>query len=565
MVNSIFLDVGLILVLAVFISGVMRLLKQPLIIGYILTGILISPYALNLTSSTDMIATFAHAGVVFLLFILGLQLNPSVIKEVGKVSLITGIGQVVVTSVVGFFIGRWLGFSSVTSAYVAVALTFSSTIIILKLLSDKGDLEALYGKIAIGFLIVQDLIAVLILMSLSAGAPTIALPLALLFAVLKGVLLLLVVFGLAHILFSRSLATIAESQEFLFLFSVGWCFLLASLFYYLGFSLEAGALVAGMALSFSPFHREISSRMKPLRDFFVVLFFVYLGSQMVFANLMAYAVPLIVFSLYILIGNPLIFMILMGVLGYTKRTSFLAGLTVAQISEFSLILIAVGVQLGHLTQDILSLVTFVGLITIAGSTYLIMYGDRMYPALSKYLTVFERKRARVAQRLRHVSSQKYDLLLFGCHRIGHHFVDLFAQKKKKFLVVDYNPQTIQRLTEERIPCVYGDAGDPEFLENLPLGTTKMVVSTVPDRETNCLLIRKVKNKNKRALVLVVASTVEDALMLYKEGATYVIMPYFLGGKHAAAMIERHGFQLRKFVQERIIHLRHLQKSRKKNV
>lgn len=380
---EIFVELSIIIGIAVLIAGIMRLLKQPLIIGYILTGIIVSPYFLNIVSSTETIVVFSQIGVALLLFIVGISLSPRVIKEVGKVSLVTGIGQIIFTSLIGFFISRLLGFSILVSLYIAIALTFSSTIIIMKLLSDKKDLDKLYGKISIGFLLVQDIFAIILLMIISSFSSRLK---------LSGISLQSFIIGaifiggfiLISIYILPKLSTFfAKSQEFLFLFSIGWGMGLAALFHYIGFSMEIGALVAGITLSMSPYHYEISSKLRPLRDFFVILFFILLGSQMVFGNISQFIIPAVIFSLFILIGNPLIVMILMGMLGYKKKTGFQAGFTVAQISEFSLILIALGVTVGHLTNEILSLITIVGLITIAGSTYLILYSNKIYPHLAK--------------------------------------------------------------------------------------------------------------------------------------------------------------------------------------
>ncbi len=558
MAISIFVELSIIIIIAVVIAGIMRLLKQPLIIGYILTGIIVSPYFLNIVKSTDAIATFAQIGVALLLFMVGLNLNPKIIKDVGKVSLITGVGQVIFTSVIGFSIGKLLGFSTMVSIYVAIALTFSSTIIIMKLLSDKGDMETLYGRIAIGFLIVQDLIVIIILMVIASIPAGINFTTLALETVFKGIGILLLLFLISVYIFPKVTKAIAKSQEFLLLFSIGWCFAIASLFYYLNFSIEAGALLAGITLSLSPYHYEISSKMKPLRDFFIILFFILLGSQMVFTNISQYIIPIAIFSVFILIGNPLIVMVLMGLLGYTKRNSFLAGLTVAQISEFSLILIALGVKVGHLTNEILSLVTIIGLITIAGSTYLIIYANKIYPYLSKYLGIFERKGEKVDEHKYH-KEEIYDIILFGYNRVAYDILESFKKIKKKFLVIDYNPETIIKLAKEGFDCKYGDADDSELLNKLNFSKIKMVVSTIHNLDTDLLLIDKIRESNKKAIITVVSHQIDEAMKLYNAGATYVLMPHFLGGHHVSTMIEEHGLNLNKFLKEKVAHIEHLRK------
>ncbi len=571
------MELSIIIGITVLIAGIMKLLKQPLIIGYILTGIIVGPRLLNIISSTETISILSHIGVALLLFIVGLSLSPRVIKEVGKVSSITGVGQVIFTSLIGFFISRLLGFSTVVSVYVAIALTFSSTIIIMKILSDKGDIRTLYGKISIGFLIVQDLIAIIILMVISSIPAGFDFTNLVFGTILKGfgLLVLLFLVGIYILpkvtkIIAKSLflvgiyilpkvtKIIAKSQEFLLLFSIGWCLALASLFHYLNFAMETGALIAGITLSLSPYRYEISSKMRPLRDFFVVLFFILLGSQMGFADVSLYIIPIIILSAFILIGNPLIVMTLMGLLGYTKRNSFLAGLTVAQISEFSLILIALGVKIGHLSNEILSFVTAIGLITIAGSSYMIIYANRIYPHISKYLKIFERKGSKVDEHKYHKEGI-YDIILFGYNRIGYDLLESFKKIKKKFLVVDYNPETIMDLAKEGTDCRYGDASDSELLNELNFSKAKMIYSTIPDFDTNLLLINKIKECNKKAIIIVVSHQIDEAIELYDKGATYVLMPHFLGGRYASTLIEKHGLDFDKFLNEKITHIEHLRK------
>jgi len=555
---EIFIELSIIIGITVIIAGIMKLLKQPLIIGYILAGIIVSPYFLNIVRSTETIVVFSQIGVVLLLFIVGLSLSPRVIREVGKVSLVTGVGQIVFTSLIGFFISRLLGFSVTVSLYIAIALTFSSTIIIMKLLSDKKDLEKLYGKISIGFLLVQDIFVIILLMIVSSFSGGVEISDLTLGFVLGGILLIGALILISIYVLPNLSKFFAKSQEFLFLFSIGWGLGLAALFFYLGFSMEIGALIAGVALSMSPYSYEISSKMRPLRDFFIILFFILLGSQIAFGDISQFIFPAIIFSLFILIGNPLIVMTLMGIMGYKKKTGFQAGLTVAQISEFSLILIALGVGVGHLTNEILSLVTIVGLITISGSTYLILYSDKIYPYLSKYLSIFERKKVKEKKE----NIKEYDSILFGYNRMGYDILKSFKKLKKKFLIVDYNPETILELSKKGIECRYGDVDDDEFLNELNLTKTKMIVSTIPEFETNLLLIHKIRQTNKKAIIMVVSHNIEEANILYDKGATYVIMPHFLGGSQVSRMIHKHGLNINKFLDEKKKHLKQLKTRRR---
>lgn len=559
MVENIFIELGVITLVALIISGLMAALRQPLIIGYIIAGILLGPYFLNITKSADVISAFSQMGVIFLLFLVGIGLNPQVIKKVGKVSLITGIGQVVFTSIGGTLIALALGFSLVTSLYIAIALTFSSTIIIMKIISDKDDLDSVYGRIAIGFLIVQDIIVMLLLLvtssfsesNLSIGALTA-------FIVFKIIVSAVSLWIIGHYLLPKIMSLAARSQEYLLLCSIGWCLIVAVIFHQLDFSMEVGGLLAGIMLATSPYKFEIASKLRPLRDFFIFMFFVYLGSHMVFSDISQFIVPIILFSAFILVGNPLIVMILMGLLGYTKKNSFLAGLTVAQISEFSLIYIAMGISVGHIEKEILPLVTIVGLITIAGSTYLMMYSNKVYSVISRYLSIFEKRGSKIDELKFHEGSE-FDVILFGYNRMGRNIEKALKKMKTKYLIVDYNPEVIDSLSEKGVESRYGDAGDTELLDELDLCKSQMIISTVKDYDTNALMIRKVRERNKDIIIITVSNQEDEAIDLYRKGSTYVILPHHLGGHHAAMMIEEFRFNINKFLKEKEKHAKQLSK------
>src|SRR3989344_4096227 len=268
---SLFAEISVLIAVAVGIAAVMRVLRQPLIIGHIITGLIVGPSVFNLISSGETLALMGQIGIAILLFTVGLHLSPDIIRQFGRVSFITGIGQVVFTSIVGYFICTALGFSPLISFYISVALAFSSTIIVLKLITDKGDIEMLYAKIAIGFLLVQDLIAALLLLGLplfSSGGGTSS---SIAQFVVTGLALIAFVILASRFFVSKASNFLAQSQEFLFLFAVTWGMGIAALFQGLGFSLESGALVAGVALATLPARHEISARLTPLRDFFIVM------------------------------------------------------------------------------------------------------------------------------------------------------------------------------------------------------------------------------------------------------------------------------------------------------
>lgn len=559
--EEIFVQLSLVITIVLAISFIMRALRQPLIIGYIISGILVGPFFLNMISTSDTLKLFADFGIAFLLFIVGLNLSPKVIKDVGKISLIAGLGQVLFTAIIGYFIAVVLGFPVLTSIYIAIALTFSSTIIITKLLSDKGDLDSLYGKISIGILLVQDLIAILVLITISSLSNSSNLILSIGTTLLKGLLLLALIIPISIFVLPKAQIFFAKSQEFLFVFSIAWGLGLASLFHQAGLSLEVGALIAGVVLSASPYSFEISSKLKPLRDFFTISFFIFVGSNMVLNSFSEMIIPALILSIFVLIGKPLIVMILMGFFGYKKRTGFMSGLTVAQISEFSLIVVGVGVEIGHLSTEILSFVTLIGLFTIAGSTYMVNYSNKIYPKIFEYLSIFERKNLREKDS---EIKKNHEALLFGYNRIGFRVLISIKKLKMNYLVVDINPETIKNLHELGIPSLYGDVYDKELLNEMSLDKVKIVISTVPDYQANALLIRSVKEVNQDAVIIVRAKDAKEAFALYNKGANYVLTPYFLGGEHVANMIDDFKFNPEMYKKEKEKHMKLLEEVFKKN-
>lgn len=555
---TLFVELSIILAVTTGIAVIMRLLHQPLAVGYMVSGVVVGPYVLDIIHSTEEIELFSKIGIAVLLFIVGLSLNPDTIKETGHAAVITGIGQIAFTSVIGFGILLLLGFDELTSLYAAIALTFSSTIIILKLLSDKGDLGKLYGKISIGFLLVQDLVATALLVvvpligmqALSGGGVGGAF----FDLILKGLGATIVLYAISKFILPHLSFFLARSQELLFLFSIAWGLGLASLFAYLGFSIEIGALIAGVTLSVSSYAFEISSRMRPLRDFFIVLFFVLLGSHVQLADIGSFFWPAVILSLFVLIGNPLIVFVLMNLLGYRSRTGFLAGLTVAQISEFSLILMALGFSMGHVTAESVSLVTFVGIITIAGSTYLIMYGDAIYNFLKKFLRYLE---IRKPHRSDTGARGTHDMIIFGYGQIGIEFVKTAEELESHYLVVDYNPEVVAYTRGDGIPFCYGDAEDVEFLDEIHMTKARIVVSTIPDPNVNLLLVKHYRAKNSDGVIIVLSHNRAEARSLYLAGASYVIMPRMLGAKKASSMITRAEDNVEVFEKARNAHLSEL--------
>jgi Kef-type K+ transport system membrane component KefB/voltage-gated potassium channel Kch len=418
----------------------------------------------------------------------------------------------------------------VHAIYVAVALTFSSTIIIVKLLSDKREIDSLHGRIAVGFLIVQDIVVVLAMIALSAmgaageaeGGPTREI----LLVVVKGLGLLAAIGVLMRWVLPTLVGRIARSPELLVLFGIAWAVTLAKAGEMLGFSKEVGAFLAGVSLASTPYRESLSTRLVSLRDFLLLFFFVALGAQLDLGLLGAQIAPAVVLSLFVLVGNPLIVMVIMGAMGYRRRTSFLAGLTVAQISEFSLILGALGVSLGHITPEVLGLITLVGLVTIGLSTYMILYSHPLYERLANRLAIFERNTPfREIELEDKAQPMTTDVILFGLGRYGGNLFRELHERGVSVYGVDFDPQALRAWRERKLPAQYGDAEDPEMPSTLPLASAKAVVSTIPDREAGRVLLRALREHGFQRPVALTAHSESEAEQLLRQGADLVLLPF----------------------------------------
>ncbi len=534
---SVFYEIAALLVLAaaVGLAGVM--LRQPLIVSFIAVGILAGPSALGIVQSEEYINLLAELGISVLLFLVGLKLDIKLVRTLGSVALMTGLGQVLFTSVIGFGIAVALGLDTISSLYVAVALTFSSTIIIVKLLSDKREIDSLHGRIALGFLIVQDLVVVLSMIVLSAigvGTENGA-ALSDIFQIFgTGVLMLIAVGIFIRYLAEPLVDRLARAPELLVCFAIGWAALFAAAGDFLGFSMELGGLLSGVSLASTKLREAMAARLAPLRDFLLLFFFIALGAHIDLSLVGHQIFAAIILSLFVLIGNPLIVLTIMGTMGYRKRTGFLAGLTVAQISEFSLIFMAMGISLGHVGVESLGLVTLVGLITISLSTYMITYSHQIYARINPFLQPFERKDVprEAIDQLSIPHGNQYDILLFGLGRFGGAIAQRLIARGFRVLGIDFNPAAVRRWRDEGIEVLFGDATDPEFVASLPLDNIHWVVSAIPEHEngvtqddSRTALIHALKNQDFRGNIAITSHLEKDHELPRICGSILILQPF----------------------------------------
>ncbi len=561
MAQEVLIYLSIIITISAVMAVIARMIRQPPIIAYLVSGVLVGPLFFNLMGSGDssLIQTFSRIGVAFLLFIVGLSLDFRLLKEIGKVSTITGLIEIILVTGIGFLVSLWLGFTNIEALYIGAVIAFSSTVVVVKILSDKRELHTLHGRISIGILIIQDIVASIALMVVplmdSGGRFNIILT-----QIGIGILLIAIVFLVSVLIFHRFLNYLAKSQEALFIFGIAWALVISTIFFKLGFSIEIGALIAGMSLASSKYALDLEGKMKPLRDFFMILFFVFFGSQLTGPIGGIMIRNALILSALVMIVKPIIVMFTLKLFGYTKKTNFLTALSLAQVSEFSLVLILLGFGLGQVSPDLMNLSVLIALITIFLSTYGLNFSEYLSHKLLKFLNFFEGKVHTNA-----ISCDKcYDIILFGYHRIGYKLFETIKKGNLKLLIVDYNPKVVESLVKRGIDCFYGDAGNKHFLKEIGLDKAKIVISTLPDYNSNLMILEAIKELKSKAIFIGTSEDPRIALNLYEAGADYVIVPHHLGGEYAANLIKEFGTNKGKYHEIGKRHFINLKKGKLKS-
>lgn len=473
-----------------------------------------------------------------MLFTIGLHLSPKAVKELGNSALKLGLWQVVITTILGSTLLMVMGFTLTKAVFLALALSFSSTIVILKLLSDRNEIHQLHGKLSVGLLLIQDVIVSVVLIFLSANQSSglgVGASLLLLFAKLLG--LGIILWLVNHFILQRILRYVAQDQELLFVSSLAWGLGVAVLFHAFNLSLEIGALLAGVILANSFYAEEISSRLLPVRDLFLVLFFFELGLQLTPSALAELWLPVSVISLFVLAWKPLIVMGILRKLNFHPKVSFKTGVSMAQISEFSLIMIALGVSTGIVGQLEQQLVGLVALVTITLSTLAITHLNKLYrysKAQLDWLIPNSKQRGLGG------AKEKPEVLIFGYHRLGKSFITSLKRQSYVVGVVDYNPDVIEELDEAGVAFHFGDAGDSQFISQLPLEDIKLIITSIPDLESTLLLISQAKQRNPKITIIVFSWNESWREKLYARGADLVLVPHQLAADKVVYWLARYG-------------------------
>ncbi len=526
---DIFFEIGLVVIFAGLGTYLAKLTRQPFIPAYILAGIFIGK-VFGLSTNQELITNLSEIGIAFLLFMVGLELEFKKLKDIGLVSSVAGSVQMSAVFAIGYLVTKLLGFPNIEAVYLGLVVAFSSTMIVIKILSDKLETNTLHGRLIIGILVVQDIFAVIALSYLTSVANN---ALGLMF--FAKIVLVLALGALAsRFVFPYVFEFAARSRELLLSTSLSVCFLFALIFHSIGLSLTIGAFMAGVLLANLPYNIEIVGRVKPLRDFFSILFFTSLGMQLVFKGLSLYIVPVAVLLFIAVLAKPVVIHLLLLALGHKTRTSFLTATSLAQVSEFSLIIVMTGIGVGAVPESLLTITVVLAMITMTMTSYFMSYEEGIY---RQFIHMLKRFRLRVKE---HTGPKKdrlhYDVVLCGYDRIGYSILKSLSDQAKSVVVVDFNPDRIKKLKRMSVPCIYGDICDPEVMDRLDMKNAKIVISTANSYEDNLLFLQKVKGANKYVPTIVTAHKIDQALELYRKGADYVILPHFLGGDMVSSLL-----------------------------
>ena len=534
MEHNLFLQISTLLAVTVSIAFIIRYLKQPLLVAYMMAGIICGPLFFNLLSGQDnLYQAFSNFGVVLLLFIVGLELNFSYLKRIGRTSLIVGISQFIINFSLVLILSVYLNLSFWGAIFLSLVSCFSSTIVILKLLNDRQEEETVFGRYTVGLMLIQDFISIAILFCLSifysegvsGFSPMILFKMSL--------VLLMVVFSYKFIL-PKLLDKIASSGEFLFIFTVAWCFGVASLMVWSGLSLEMGAIIAGLSLGASKYQPEIISRIKPLRDFFIVIFFIILGSLADFRDVKSVLIPAIELASFVIIIKPVVLYAIFRAMHFTRRNSFLSSLTSVPLSEFGFIILLAATSSGYISGPELSIFTVAAIITIFISSYLITYNTKIYDFLLPVFNLLGRdKYVQIEE-----TKESFDVIVFGYHRTGWKIGNALKDMGLSFAAVDFNPENIARLKTHNIRVFFGDASDIEFLKELPFSKTRFVISTIPSPEDQLVLINFLRAKHRHIRIIGTLYNKKYLNQLYDAGADYIMLPHLLSGNWMADLISQ---------------------------
>ncbi len=520
-------DIVIILVAALIGGLVAQKLKLPLILGYILSGVLVGPYTGGVTvSDIHDIELLAEIGVALLLFALGLEFSFKKLKPVRHIALIGTPIQMLLTMGLGAGIGRWLGWEWTPSIWLGALISLSSTMVILKTLMNQGWMGTLSSRVMIGMLIVQDLAVIPMMIILpKLNDPQAGLPL-LAWAAAKAALFLAATILVGTRVLPRVMAVIAgwNSRELFLLAITALGLGIGYATYLMGLSFSFGAFIAGMVLSESDYGHQALSDIIPLRDLFGLLFFASVGMLLDPAFLIVNIGAVLVIVVLVAVGKALIFMILSKSFGYGNVVPLATGLGLFQIGEFSFVLARMGVQTNSIGHEVYSLVLTTAIITMLATPFVSGLTAPLYAL---------RKRKFNHEPLQTINIPSTGLrnhvVIAGGGRIGQHVAQVLQRLDLAFVIIELDFHRLEQAKAASLPVIYGDAGQQVVLEAAEIEHAALLLITVPANLVSQAIVKQVRRMNPDLDIVARAESLDLMKKLYEYGVYEVVQPEFEAG------------------------------------
>ena len=549
-------DLAVILLSATVVGFLAKQTGQPTIIAYILAGVMIGPAVFGLVEVTALTEALSELGLAFLLFLLGIKMRIDEISYVLAPIVKISIPQMIAVALAGAGVSLALGFTPIEAFIIGLAVMYSSTAVVIKMLTDKDEATSLHGKIDVGVLLVQDIVVVILLAVLAAGRPEDVAEVATTLAV---VLVLVAAVTVAALAASRYLlpvvfTRIADNKEVFFLVAVSWAFLfvfvsseinlfLAPLGIEAYLSIEMGAFLAGLAIAQLPYSKELKDRVNPLTDLFVMVFFVSVALDLEASELLYHWEEALIAAAVLMVAKFVIFFVLLNWQRFDVETTFLGSITMIQVSEFGIIVGVAAEQGDFIGVEVLGFLTLLALVTMSVSVYFIEFNHRLFERLEPTLSRFD-----TGDEFRGGKKEYSDhAVVIGYDEMTRHVLPMLAEHYEDLVVVDRTTDHIEALESEGYDSLYGDFRNATIRKDAALKKAEFVLSSSDQTEVNKALLREVRDD---ATVFVEARQVEDARELYERGAHCVIISTHLAADRLGAYLEGY-FQNREAFEEAV--------------
>ena len=525
-------DFAIILVAAAVVGFLAHQTDQPTIVAYIVTGLILGPAALGIVSPSELTEAMGELGLAFLLFLLGIKMRIEDIRDILLPIVKISIPQMILVCLVGMGISFLLGFSMVESLLIGLAVMYSSTAVVVKMLTDKDEVTSLPGKIDVGILLVQDIVVVILLTLLAGGQPESAMDVGVSLAIILALTVVIVLVAIVAseyalpVVFRR----IAENKDVFFIVALAWAFLLVFLAEELGLSIEMGAFLAGIALAQLPYSTVLQDRVSPLTDIFILVFFVSIGLQLEAADLLEYWQEAIIAAIVIMPAKFVIFFLLIEWQDFSLETTFLGSVNMVQVSEFGLIVGTVAVAGGFIDEPVLGFLSLIALITMGISVYLIKFNHTLFGMTSGYLDRW----AGDATRADSVRTYRNHAVVIGYDDVTRRALPVLREHYEDIVVIDRQTRHIEFLKNSGYDAIFGDFQHAEVRKASGLKRADFVLSSSDQLDVNTALLEEVPQD---ATVFVEARWAPDARKLYDRGAHYVIMSSQLTAERLAEYLK----------------------------